>query len=183
MLLNSIDDAFDLLETRGDGAYGLAGVTQLEHALQSATLAAERDLGPALTIAALLHDVGHLAVDTNEKLAANGIDDRHETAGAAMLANLFGDDVLGPICLHVPAKRWLCAVEPDYFDKLAPDSVRSLKLQGGPMSSYEASLFELLPNARAGAELRRIDDAAKVPGRVTPPLSAYRAMANELNQT
>jgi len=180
MRLNSIDDAFDLLATRGDGAYGLAGVTQLEHALQSAALAQARGLGDSLTVAALFHDVGHLGVPPDANLAEKGVDDRHEDAGPAMLAGLFDAEVLEPIRLHVPAKRWLCAVEPDYFAKLAPDSVRSLELQGGPMSEYEASLFGLLPYAEAAAALRRIDDEAKTPGLKVPPLEAYRPVAERI---
>lgn len=180
MRLDTVDAAFSLLATRGDGAYGLSGVTQLEHALQSAALAAKRDLGPALTIAALLHDIGHLAVAADQNLAANGIDDRHETAGATMLTDLFGPEVTEPIRLHVPAKRWLCAVEADYFGRLAPDSVRSLALQGGPMSDEEARAFGRNPYAKAAADLRRIDDDAKVHGLNTPPLEAYRETAEGL---
>ncbi len=180
MRLNSVDDAFHLLATKGDGAYGLAGVTQLEHALQSAALARARGLGPALTVAALLHDIGHLLHDGHESLAAQGVDGAHEAAGAAMLAGLFGPDVVEPIRLHVPAKRWLCATQPGYFDRLAPDSVRSLALQGGPMNDAEAEAFAALPYARAAAELRQIDDDAKTPGLAVPPLDCYRAMALKL---
>jgi predicted HD phosphohydrolase len=28
--------------------------------------------------------------------------------------------------LHVAAKRWICATDPGYFDRLSPGSVRSL---------------------------------------------------------
>lgn len=180
MQLTEPAQAFDLLATRGDGAYGLAGVTQLEHALQSAALAKSRGLGPALIVAALLHDIGHFLPAGDVSLAEQGVDDRHEMAGPAMLARLFDADVLEPIRLHVPAKRWLCAVETDYFGRLAPDSVRSLTLQGGPMSAEEAAEFSLNPYADASAELRRIDDDAKIPGLRVPPLEAYRAMARKL---
>lgn len=177
MRLTTVDAAFELLATRGDGGYGLSGVTQLEHALQAAALATARDLGPALTIAALLHDIGHFLPAKGAALAEKGIDDKHETAGATMLASLFGPEVTEPIRLHVPAKRWLCAVEADYFDRLAPDSVRSLALQGGPMSPEEAASFAENTYAEAAAALRRIDDDAKVKGLPTAPLEAYRATA------
>lgn len=180
MQLMSVSNAFHILATRGDGAYGLAGVTQLEHALQSAALADARKLGPAFTIAALFHDVGHLLTEDDVTLAEAGIDDRHEAAGAAMLASLFGPEVVEPIRLHVPAKRWLCSVEPDYFDLLAPDSVRSLRLQGGAMTLAEAADFAKQPYAMAAADLRRVDDEAKMPGLAVPPLQAYRALADDL---
>jgi predicted HD phosphohydrolase len=174
MHLNSMNDAFDLLATRGDGAYGLTSVTQLEHALQSAALAAEQALGPAMIIAALLHDIGHMTISKDIALADANIDDQHEIAGAAMLKNLFGPDVIEPILLHVPAKRWLYAAEPSYFSRLAPDSIQSLKLQGGPMSVAEVAVFGRRPCALAAAALRRIDDDAKIPGFTAPPLETYR---------
>ncbi len=180
MQVKSVEQAFDLMATRADGRYGLSDVSQLEHALQSAGLAIERALGDALTIAALFHDVGHLLVAADVALAEQGIDDRHEEVGAAMLAGLFGAAVIEPIRLHVPAKRWLCTVERDYFGRLAPDSVRSLELQGGRMSEAEERAFRAKPHATAAANLRRIDDDAKVPGLDVPGLAAYRAMAERL---
>ena len=97
-----------------------------------------------------------------------------------MLASLFGPEVVEPIRLHVPAKRWLCSVEPDYFDLLAPDSVRSLRLQGGAMTLAEAADFAKQPYAMAAVDLRRVDDEAKMPGLAVPPLQAYRALADDL---
>ena len=96
MRLNTVDEAFDLLERRAEGRYGLSGVSQLDHALQSAALAVERGLGDAMTIAALFHDIGHLLPAEDVSLAEQGIDDRHEDAGAAMLERLFVFGTLGP---------------------------------------------------------------------------------------
>jgi len=42
--------------------------------------------------------------------------------------------------------RYLCAVEPDYFAKLSPDSVKSLALQGGRM--FTAALVGIGQHAR-----------------------------------
>ena len=180
MRLQTVDQAFDLMAKRAAGRYGLSDVTQLDHALQSAALAEARRLGDALAIAALFHDIGHLLPAEDVALAEAGVDDHHEDAGVAMLAGLFGPEVLEPIRLHVAAKRWLCAVEPGYFDRLSPDSVRSLELQGGPMSKAEAAEFARAPHAVAAADLRRIDDDAKVPGLAVPGLEAYRAKAERL---
>jgi len=180
MLLQSVDEAFDLMKTRAVGRYGLSEVTQLDHALQSAALAVDRGLDDALAIAALFHDIGHLLPAEDTALAKQGVDDRHEEAGVAMLSRLFGPDVLEPIRLHVPAKRWLCAIEPEYFGRLAPDSVRSLELQGGPMSPEEAAAFGDEPYAEDAAALRRIDDDAKVKGLDVPGLETYLPMAKRL---
>ena len=162
-----------LVEHKADGRYGLHEVTQRQHALQAATLA-ERDGCPdALVAAALLHDIGHLVHHLGENPAAEGVDDRHEEAGDAYLRGLFGPEVTEPVRLHVAAKRYLCATEPGYFDRLAPDSVLSLRLQGGPMPPEEAAAFRALPHAETAVRLRRFDEAAKVKDLETPPVAHF----------
>lgn len=176
------DKLFDLMHQRGQGLYGLSAVTQLEHGLQSAALAAERKLGNAMIVAALLHDVGHLVVGDDVNLAAQGIDDVHEESGAGLLEQLYGKAVSEPVRMHVAAKRYLCAVDQSYYDKLGEDSKQSLEVQGGIMTSDEVAEFEQRPYYADAVELRKIDDEAKVPGLATPDLEAYRAMALRLEQ-
>jgi phosphonate degradation associated HDIG domain protein len=163
----------DLLEHRALGRYGLHDVTQKQHALQAALLAEQAGEEPALIAAALLHDIGHLVHDLGENPAAEGVDDRHEEVGRGFLTALFGLEVTEPVRLHVAAKRYLCATEPGYFERLAPDSVLSLSLQGGPMSEAEAAGFRALPHAEAAVRLRRYDEAAKVKDLPTPPVAHF----------
>lgn len=163
----------DMLEHRADGLYGLHDVTQREHALQSAWLAERDGHPPALIAAALMHDIGHLVHDLGDNPAEEGIDDRHEDLGHAWLAKYFGPEVSEPVRLHVAAKRYLCATEADYFDKLSPDSVLSLSLQGGPMSAEEVEAFAALPHYAEAVQLRRYDDEAKVTGLATPPVAHF----------
>ncbi|MEZ5257461.1 MAG: hypothetical protein R2705_11380 [Ilumatobacteraceae bacterium] len=61
------------------------------------------------------------------------------------------------------AKRYLVATEPDYAAALTSFSVRTLKLQGGPMSSAECRRFEQRRHAMDAVMLRRCDDAAHDP--------------------
>ncbi len=177
------DRIFDLLARRGTGRYGLSDVSQIEHALQSAALAVQRRLGDELVIAALLHDLGHLLVGDDVDLAGQGIDDRHEDAGARILEGLYGPGVAEPVRLHVAAKRYLCGVNPGYFDRLSEDSRTSLALQGGPMGADEIAAFDRLEHRAAALALRLIDDEAKVSGLATPGLEAYRATALRLETT
>jgi predicted HD phosphohydrolase len=67
----------------------------------------------------------------------------------------------------------LCAAEPDYFAKLSPDSVRSLALQGGPMSPSELADYRANRYAEAATTLRRFDEAAKVKDLATPPVAHF----------
>jgi phosphonate degradation associated HDIG domain protein len=155
--LSSLREIERLYATRGGLKYG-EGVTQLEHALQCAALAEAAGAGPALVAAALLHDIGHLLRSEADAAAS---DDRHEGKGAQALAGLFGPDMRGPVALHVAAKRYLCAREPDYFDALSPASKASLQLQGGPFDAGQADAFEQRPFAREAVALRRWDDLGK----------------------
>ncbi|QJW94518.1 phosphonate degradation HD-domain oxygenase [Frigoriglobus tundricola] len=162
-----------LFAERGGAEYHGEAVTQLEHALQCAALA-ERDGRPAAwVVAALLHDVGHLLHGHGEAHLADGIDDDHEELGARFLARAFGPAVTEPIRMHVPAKRYLCAARAGYREGLSPASVRSLELQGGPMTAAEAAAFEAHPHFAAAVQLREYDDRAKVVGLATPPFDHF----------
>jgi len=163
----------------GDGYFG-ERVSQAEHALQSAALAEQEDADPALIVAALLHDVGHLIHTGGEDIADRGIDARHEAIGATYLARLFGPAVVEPVRLHVPAKRYLCAIDKSYWDDLSPASKQSLELQGGVFSPDEAQAFANRPQAQDAVRLRRWDDKAKVVGLATKPIEAYREMIVEV---
>lgn len=172
--------AIDLLEQRGSEAYFGEPVSQLEHALQAAWFATREQAPPALVVAALLHDVGHLLHDLSEHVAEHGVDTRHEEAGYGWLLARFGTAVAEPVRCHVAAKRYLCRLEAEYYAQLSPASVRSLELQGGPFSDVEAREFERLPWHRDAVWLRRCDDAAKQPGLVVPALDTYRALLASL---
>lgn len=152
-------------------------VTALEHALQCAQLAEWAGADTPLVAAAFLHDVGHFV----EGVAADDRhDDVHEHRAVPFLAAAYGREVTEPVRLHVAAKRYLVAVEPGYLEGLSPASRHSLALQGGPMDAAERVAFEAQPWAMSAAQLRRWDDAAKVPGRATPPLGYYLALLREL---
>jgi phosphonate degradation associated HDIG domain protein len=164
----TVDGLIEMLAGCASEMYGGEAVTQLAHALQAAELAMRDGAEDALVCAALLHDVGHLLAKRPE-----GIDDRHEQIGAAMLAPIFIRAVTEPIRLHVLAKRYLCTVDPDYFATLSPASVRSLDLQGGLLGGTEAAGFAALAYAGDAVRLRRWDDLAKDPAAATQPLEAF----------
>lgn len=163
----------DMFTQRGDNRYSEA-VTQRQHALQAALQAESAESTSALITAALLHDIGHMLQRFGPEPAAQGIDDKHEDIGAGWLAKRFQPEVVEPVRLHVDAKRYLCAVEHDYFETLSPASVRSLELQGGPMNPDEVAAFEANPHFAAAVALRRWDEGAKVADARTPDFAHYR---------
>ena len=139
----------------------------------TAQLAEEANASEEVIAAALLHDIGHFTHDFPVDAADQGIDSRHEEAGARVLKNWFPQVVLDCVREHVAAKRYLCATDPDYFAKLSPASVHSLNLQGGPMAADEVATFEQNPNYRDIVQVRIWDDEGKVPGHKTPGFEYY----------
>jgi gamma-butyrobetaine dioxygenase len=178
--MSIVDEIIELFTRRGGEAYFGEPVSQLEHALQTAMQAEEAGAPDTLVAAALLHDIGHLLHKLPEDIADRGVDGRHERVGAKWLARHFPQAVTEPIRLHVPAKRYLCAVDAEYQRQLSPASIQSLSLQGGPMSEAEAREFEAAPYVREAVLLRRWNDQAKVVGWKTPDLARYRLLLERL---
>jgi phosphonate degradation associated HDIG domain protein len=175
-----VDSILALYETRGAAAYSGERVSQTEHALQAAMQALRAGAPEPLVVAALLHDIGHLLPAAAEAtLARRSPEGRHEARGAVFLARHFRSEVVRPVGLHVAAKRYLCAVEPGYADRLSPASVRSLALQGGPLADREVRAFERRAGSRDAVALRRWDDAAKVPRLRVPGLAYYRPLLED----
>jgi phosphonate degradation associated HDIG domain protein len=178
--MNTCEFLFETLAIHGGSQYGMEQVRQLDHALQCAALAEREEAPASLVIAALFHDLGHLIAGARKDPAGRTADDLHEARGAQLLGNWFGPDVTEPVRLHVPAKRYLCAVEPDYYDGLSRASKRSLALQGNPFDRDEAETFMRQPFAHEAVSIRRWDDRAKVPDLDVPSLDHYRGLVEEL---
>ena len=150
------------------------------HMLQTAAMAQARGAAREVVLAALLHDIGHLL-----HAAAGGAHDtendfEHESLGAVWLSRAFDAAVTAPIALHVRAKRYLCAAEPEYLDGLSDASRRSLALQGGIMDDAEVRQFAAHPAFAGAILLRRCDDLGKDVAVATRPLADYRAMMTDL---
>jgi phosphonate degradation associated HDIG domain protein len=180
----SLDDIRSLFQDFGSSLYSGEAVTQLDHALQAATLAEREGASKPLIAASLLHDLGHLLVLQKKAnaLPRDKADDRHQLYALPFLREAWPDAVLEPVKLHVDAKRCLCAIDADYFSTLSPASVRSLELQGGIFSAEDAAEFQQRPFADDALRLRRWDDRAKVSGAATLGLDHFLAIAGDVQQ-
>jgi predicted HD phosphohydrolase len=160
-----VDDLVKLLATIGPTRQlsPVVPVSQLDHALQTAALL-EHDHPDdlELAVAGLVHDIGHLL--------EGGTDEAHAGDGADAVRRALGDRVAGIVGLHVEAKRYLVGVEGDYDGELSPDSVISLRRQGGSLGAAEADAFARLPLAGDAVTLRRADDHGKAEGLLVRPL-------------
>ncbi len=177
--MTGLADISRLLTEKGMARYGAEAINQHDHALQCAALAERAGASEALVTAALLHDIGHLTAD-DEGAALRGIDMRHEDRGADFLKPFFSENVTEPIRLHVVAKRYLCATNPRYLNRLSTASVNSLNVQGGPFNATESEVFAAHEHSGAAILLRVWDDFAKDPTAKTPPLSHYLDLAERV---
>ena len=138
----------DILLRRGSESYLGEDVTMTEHMLQSAWIAEQAGEPATVVVAALLHDIGHYVSEFGDDYIDQGVDNLHEREGAAVLERWFPPEVVAATLGHVDAKRYLCAVESDYLSGLSDASLKTLALQGGPMSDEEVNSFESNPWAR-----------------------------------
>jgi gamma-butyrobetaine dioxygenase len=175
-----IDELLAIYGGRGAAAYFGEAVTVTEHSLQAAYFAGRSDAPDSLIVAALLHDIGHLIEPAPGDIADWKTDAGHERTGSLWLALRFGPDVCEPVRLHVPAKRYLCATDPDYFGALSPASIVTLGLQGGPMSRAEADAFEAERYFHDAVRLRQWDDQGKIAGLPIPDFAHYGPLIERL---
>lgn len=178
--MNVTDEILALFGDRGAAEYFGESVSMTEHALQAAYFAHAAAAPPALIVAALLHDVGHLIEDVPSDIADWKVDAHHEAIGSRWLARKFGPAVWQPVRLHVSAKRYLLATDAGYFANLSPASLITLELQGGPMAAGEVAGFKTEPFYKEAVQVRRWDDQGKVRGLKTPGMGNYRGLIEAL---
>jgi phosphonate degradation associated HDIG domain protein len=163
----------DIFERRGAESYLGEDVTMSQHMLQGAVLAERDGAGEELVAAALLHDIGHYTSEFGTLSLGDVRDNYHEEAGARVLAPFFPAVISECVRLHVPAKRYLCATDKSYYDRLSEASKHTLSLQGGPMSAEEVREFERNPYYRQAVQVRIWDDGGKDPAMETPEFRHY----------
>lgn len=182
-ILNSetiVDFIGDIFHRRGADSYLGEDVTMSEHMLQGAYLAEKSGAEDPVIAAALLHDIGHYTNEFPEDALEKGVNNYHDSAGADVIKDFFPSLVIDAIRYHVAAKRYLCAVEEDYFRRLSNASVHTLNLQGGPMSADEIAVFRSQPHLETIIQVRRWDDEGKVAGVKTPEFSHYAPMLQRI---
>lgn len=150
-------------------------VKLVEHMLQCGDLAIENGASDAMVVAALLHDIGHLLIESSVADYENAVDAHHDEVGAAWVAARFPLSVSEPVRLHVAAKQYLVATEPEYLARLSAASQKTLQMQGGVFSEAEANEFIQQPYARDGVTLRIWDDEGKIRNKPTRSLAEFKS--------
>ena len=176
----AIDELFD---SEGGRNYLGEQVSMAQHMLQTGAAARRTGAHRELVVAAALHDVGHFTGVVRGRDLMEGTDNHHDEVAASWLGAWFGPAVTEPVRLHVLAKRYLCAVEPDYYDRLSQASKFTMEVQGGPMSRAEVEAFSRQPYAADAVELRRCDDLGKDPAVGELRLADFRDDIEALDRT
>jgi predicted HD phosphohydrolase len=161
--------------------YASGSLSQLEHALQCAKLAADAGARDVLIAAALLHDIGHLCADSDAPTMAGFGVLEHEAVGSAYLRQLgFADELAMLVGGHVEAKRYLAATDARYAARLSPTSQATLTHQGGAMTDSEAQAFADNPLHADLVRLRAWDEQARLPDVRVPELATYDPVVRQL---
>lgn len=177
---NIVDFIGSIFEKRGDEEYLGEPVTMGQHMLQGATMAEKSREPDEIIIGTLLHDIGHFTSEFGTFSMEDTEDRYHEDAGAAVLEQFFPKIITDCCRHHVAAKRYLCATDPGYFQKLSTASIHSLNLQGGPMSEAELKDFEKNPNLKKILKVRLYDDAGKIPDMITPSFWHFAPLVQKM---
>ncbi|MCB1377593.1 MAG: HD domain-containing protein [Alphaproteobacteria bacterium] len=168
-----VDFIADIFERRGAESYLGEPVTMSQHMLQGAVLAEQEGAPEELVAAALLHDIGHYTSEFGPYSPQDTEDNHHDEAGAKVLEQFFPPVVVECVRLHVAAKRYLCATESNYWNKLSVASRHTLELQGGPMSLAEVAEFRRNPFHEEAVRVRIWDEGGKDPAMATPDFRHY----------
>ena len=86
--MTAAEEIFAIFRDRGAGAYFGESVSMSEHALQAAHFAQTQAAAPALIVAALLHDIGHLIDDVPD--GHRGLDQRTPATSLSAAAGSHG---------------------------------------------------------------------------------------------
>lgn len=134
--LACVKELFHFISIQGQGDYLGEKVSQLEHSLQTAQLAVEAGADDDTVLGALLHDVGRFIPDAEKMPAMIASDGEfvgrgsHEILGEKYLRGLgFSETICQLVGAHVMAKRYLTAVDKEYYDGLSQSSKTTLKFQ------------------------------------------------------
>jgi putative nucleotidyltransferase with HDIG domain len=158
----------------GDRSYSQESpVSYTQHAQQCAALARRDGADDELTLAALLHDIGRLDPPSGQIETPSR---NHAHWSADIVRPFVPRRVVQVIVHHVSAKRYLCTIDPNYARRLSPNSVRTLRLQGGLLSQEEVQALRADPDFEEALRLREWDDAGKVTGLNVPALSEHRRL-------
>jgi phosphonate degradation associated HDIG domain protein len=172
------EEIIAMYKNYGGEEYAGEKITQLEHMVQSAQLAAKQGFDQDVILAAFLHDIGHIcaAAEGENGMDGFGVKD-HEEIGADFLKQKgFSKKVIRLVESHVEAKRYLTYKFPEYYDHLSAASKKTLEYQGGKMGRDEAEAFEQYPLFNLIIQMRRWDEEAKIENMPVPDLDYYKTM-------
>ena len=170
------DLLFNFIREEGKTNYD-ESVTQLQHSLQTASLARTEDGRSHIVIASLLHDIGHLLIDEND--SKNNFlkkDLHHEIIASNFLKDFFSEEITETIRLHVVAKRYLCSIDNSYYESLSKASKNSFEVQGGALKKDEINELENNKYFKDSVRLRKWDDRGKVSLKEVEELDTYKEM-------
>ena len=132
----TVQRLFSYITAQGQGDYLGERISQLQHSLQAAMLAQKANADEDTILGALLHDFGRFIPAAERKACMLNSDGSsagkasHEVLGERYLRQHgFSEKICQLVGAHVTAKRYLTAVDKDYYAGLSQASKISFKTQ------------------------------------------------------
>ena len=154
--------AMDLLSRSADMDFG-EEITHLEHAIQTYCHLVDNDI--EVRVAGFWHDLGHsLCLEDGYRTMKDsdgtilGVDD-HDFLVKTMFLGVLPERTCELMGMHTVAKRYQC--ERDGTGKLSQASIKTMELEGGPLSDEEREKFLASPYVEDALTLRDADNKGK----------------------
>ncbi|RYY30912.1 MAG: HD domain-containing protein [Chitinophagaceae bacterium] len=166
------NEIIDLYQNHGFASPDGSGVSQFEYLIQLAQTAEIMGYDEDVVLAALLQDIGQVAV------AANGSGESEEDyaeAGADYLKEKgFSKKIVRLVESTVESKRYMAFKDESYYNSLSESSRALLEKQGGKMYPEEAEAFEKYPLFDTIISVRKLDQEVKSQQLLPPDVEHYR---------
>jgi 2-amino-1-hydroxyethylphosphonate dioxygenase (glycine-forming) len=166
------NEIIELYQNHGESEQAGSGVSHFEYLMQLAQTAEILGYEEDIVLAALLQDIGQVAVAAN---GSGGSEEDYAEAGADYLRDKgFSKKLARLVESTVESKRYLAFKDESYYNELPESAKTLLEKQGGRMYAEEAEAFEKYPLFDTIIKVTKLDQEAKKQQLLPPDVEHYR---------
>ncbi|MHA4843755.1 phosphohydrolase [Flavitalea antarctica] len=166
------NEIIELYQNHADAAQEGGQVSHFEHLMQLAQTAEIMGYEEDVILAALLQDIGQVAVAAN---GAGQSEEDYAEAGADYLREKgFAKKLVRLVESTLESKRYLAFKDESYYNEMSPEAKALLEKQGGKMYAEEAEAFEKYPLFDTLIAIRKLDQAVKNHQLLPPDVEHFR---------
>jgi predicted HD phosphohydrolase len=166
------NEIIELYQNHADSAQEGGQVSQFEHLMQLAQTAEIMGYEEDVILAALLQDIGQVAVAANG--AAQPEEDYAEAGADYLREKGFAKKLVRLVESTLESKRYLAFKDESYYNEMSAGAKALLEKQGGKMYAEEAEAFEKYPLFDTLISIRKLDQAVKNHQLLPPDVEHFR---------